>query len=138
MWLVALKAWLPAALLAWLLAALIAWPGAARAQSRADDPLSPARVEPKALDQAYRRAQARRNVGIGLAAPGVALAILGSVLVAYGANNPNLYGAGEQIGGGATGGVVGLAIGIPGIVLWIMGQDDMDVVSWRRRQLSPP
>lgn len=108
----------------------------ARAQTRPDDPLSPARIDPLVLATSYQRAQQRRNIGIGLAAPGVALQILGSVLVAYGFNDNNLGRAGEEIGGGAAAGVLGLAIGIPGIVLWILGQDDMDVVTWRNRQLK--
>jgi hypothetical protein len=115
----------------------------AHAQTRPDDPLSPARVDPLALATAYKRAQQRRNIGIGLAVPGLALQILGSVLIGYGINNlsgprPTPAGAGEEIGGGAAAGLLGLAIGIPGIVLWILGQDDMDVVTWRNRQLAAP
>jgi len=108
----------------------------AHAQTRPDDPLAPLRLDPQTLDRAYRRAQARRNIGIGLAAPGVALVILGSVLIGYGANSPNFVGGGAEIASGSVAGGVGIALAIPGVVLWIMGQDDMDVVTWRKRQLS--
>lgn len=109
----------------------------ARAQDKPDDTMSPARVDPRALDRAYRRAQARRNVGIGLAGPGVALTILGSVLIVYGANDPHLFGGGAEVASGSVSGGVGLAIAIPGVVLWILGQDDMDVATWRKNQLAP-
>jgi hypothetical protein len=108
----------------------------ARAQERADDPLAPARLDPLQLDRAYRWAQARRNVGIGLAAPGMALGILGAVLIVYGANDPHLFGGGAEIAAGSVSAGVGVALGVPGVVLWILGQDDMDVVSWRKLQLN--
>jgi hypothetical protein len=126
-----------APLLALLVATLMAV-APARAQKRPDDPLAPLRLDPGTLDRAYRRAQARRNIGIGLSAPGVALAILGAVLVGYGANDHNLFGGGAEIASGSVAAGVGIAIGIPGVVLWIMGQDDMDVVNWRKQQLADP
>lgn len=107
----------------------------ARAQSRPDAPLAPARFDASVLDAAHRRAKNRRNIGIGLAVPGVALLILSTTLIVHGANNTNLFGAGEEIGAGTAAGTVGLALSIPGVVLWITGQDDMDVAIWRRRQL---
>jgi hypothetical protein len=122
---------------AWLIVLLLGSSLPARAQQKPDDALSPARVDPAALDRAYRRAQARRNVGIGLAGPGMALSILGGVLIVYGANDPHLFGGGVEVAAGSVSGGVGLAIGIPGVVLWILGQDDMDVGTWRKRQLQP-
>ncbi len=121
----------------WLVALVLLSSAPARAQDKPDDELSPARVDPKALDRAYRRAQARRNVGIGLAGPGVALSILGGVLIVYGANDPHLFGGGAEVAAGSVSSGLGLAIGIPGVVLWILGQDDMDVATWRRRQFLP-
>ena len=118
-----------------LLAILIAASPLAHAQKRPDDPLAPLRLEPAAFDRAYRRAQARRNIGIGLTAPGVALAILGAVLIGYGANDRNLLGGSVEVASGSVSAGVGVAVAIPGIVLWIMGQDDMDVVTWRKKQL---
>jgi hypothetical protein len=101
---------------------------------------APARVDAAMLDRAYRRAQATRNIGISLAGPGVALTILGSVVVGFGARDPNLFDQGSEIFAGAITAAVGLAIGIPGVYFWSTGQDDMDSVVWRRRQLSglPP
>jgi len=118
-----------------LLLALTLAPVPAMAQSRADDPLSPARVDPSLLDRSYRRAKWRRNVGIGLAGPGVALMVLGSVLVGYGANDKYAVAAGIELANGTVVGVLGLAFSIPGVVLWVTGQDDMDVVTWRKKQL---
>ena len=108
----------------------------ARAQTRPDDPLSPLRIDPVQLDLAYKHAQARRNIGIGLAAPGVALTILGTVLLGYGGQNKNLFGAGEEIAGGSVAAGVGLALSIPGVFLWILGQDDRDVATWRKKQIT--
>jgi hypothetical protein len=103
-----------------------------------DAKLAPYRLDPKELDRAGRRALWKRNVGIGLAVPGVALVILGSVLVVNGSRSVNLFGGGVQLAAGSVTGGVGLALGIPGIVLWVTGQDDMDVVSWRRKQQQLP
>lgn len=121
----------------WLLLAIalgLALP--VRAQTRPDDPLAPLRLDPATLDRAYKKAQNRRNVGIGLSAPGVAFVILGAVLIGYGGYDRNLLSGGVEIASGSVLGGVGLAIGIPGVVLWILGQDDMDVVTWRRRELG--
>ena len=107
----------------------------AHAQARPDDPLAPLRLDPETLDRAYKKAKNRRNLGIGLAAPGVASIILGSVLIGYGSNDKNLFAAGSEIASGSVLGGIGLALGIPGVVLWILGQDDMDVVNWRRHDL---
>ncbi len=113
----------------------LAVPAAVHGQARPDDALSPARVEPAQLQRSYRRANWRRNVGISLAAPGLALAILGSVLVGYGANDQYFLSAGVELATGAVVGGLGVVFSIPGVVLWIMGQDDMDVATWRKKQL---
>ena len=99
---------------------------------------APARIDAPALDRAYRRARTKRNIGIALAVPGVASTILGVVLIAYGANQePHVYAEVAEITSGAIVLGAGLLIGIPGVVLWTTGQDDMDVVKWRRQQLAP-
>jgi hypothetical protein len=104
------------------------------------DSEAPARVDAAMLDRAYHRAQATRNIGIGLAGPGVALTILGAVVVGFGTRDPNLFDQGSEIFAGAITAAAGFAIGIPGVYFWSTGQDDMDSVVWRRRQLSglPP
>ena len=108
---------------------------------KADDSQAPARVDPLQLDRAYKRAQNTRNLGIGLAAPGVALTILGGVLIGFGSTSPNLFDQVDKIIAGVITGGAGLVIGIPGVYFWSTGQDDMDSVVWRRRQQltsSPP
>jgi len=107
---------------------------------KADDTLAPARVDAALLDRAYKRAQGTRNIGIGLAAPGVALSILGGVLIGFGSTSPNLFDQVDKIIAGVSTCGAGLVIGIPGVYFWSTGQDDMDSVVWRRRQLisSPP
>jgi len=100
--------------------------------------LAPTRMDDAALARAYKRGQARRNIGIGIAAPGVALSVLGAVLIGYGAKDPNLFGGGAEIASGLVVEGVGLALGVPGIIIWTTGQDEMDVVKWRRQQLGPP
>jgi hypothetical protein len=131
---VKLVKWIALALAGFLAAA----PLEARADQEPDASLAPAKVDPKALDRTYHHALARRNIGIGLTVPGLALTILGGVLIGYGVENPHLFGGGAEIASGSVAAGVGLAIGIPGIVLWILGQDDMDVASWRKKQLVLP
>src|SRR5262249_4158899 len=108
---------------------------------KADDSQAPARLDAAELDRSYKRAQNTRNIGIGLAAPGVALSLLGGVLIGFGSTSPNLFGQVDKIHAGVITGGVGLAMGIPGVYFWSTGQDDMDSVVWRRRQIltsSPP
>jgi hypothetical protein len=102
-----------------------------------DDSLAPARFDLQLLQRMYDRAKAKRNIGIGLATPGVALTLLGGVAIAFAAYDPYLLSKATEFiaGGGAA--LAGLAIGIPGIFFWSTGQDDMDVASWRMRQLTP-
>ncbi|MGZ3408526.1 MAG: hypothetical protein ACXVAN_18875, partial [Polyangia bacterium] len=64
---------------------------------RADDSLAPARVDAALLDRSYKRAQNTRNTGIGLAAPGVALSILGGVLIGFGSTSINLFDQVDKI-----------------------------------------
>ena len=115
---------------------VLALASGARAQTRPDDPLAPLRLDPQMLERAYKKAQGRRNLGIGLAAPGVALAILGAVVIGFGANDRNLLSGGSEIAGGSIISGVGLAVTIPGVTLWILGQDDMDVATWRKKQVE--
>jgi hypothetical protein len=108
---------------------------------KADDSLAPARVDAALLDRSYKRARNTRNLGIGLAAPGVALSILGGVLIGFGSTSPNLFDQVDKIIAGVITCGGGLVIGIPGVYFWSTGQDDMDSVVWRRHQLvtsSPP
>ena len=108
----------------------------ARGQTRAEA-MAPLRLDQATLEKAYRRARAKRNIGIALAIPGVASTLLGVVLISYGANQEPYINAeiGEIVGGSITA-AVGLAVGIPGVVLWTAGQDEMDVVKWRRQQMK--
>jgi hypothetical protein len=101
-----------------------------------DDSLAPARIDPQLLKRAYQRANAKRNIGMGLAIPGVALTVLGGVAIALGAFDPNLLSKASEVISGGAAGLVGLAIGIPGTYFWSTGQDDMDVATWRMRQLG--
>jgi hypothetical protein len=103
---------------------------------KADDSLAPARVDSAMLDRSYKRAQNTRNLGIGLAAPGVALSILGGVLIGFGSTSPNLFDQVDKIIAGVITCGGGLIIGIPGVYFWSTGQDDMDSVVWRRKQLT--
>jgi hypothetical protein len=108
---------------------------------KADDSLAPARVDAALLDRSYKRAQNTRTIGISLAAPGVALSVLGGVLIGFGSTSPNLFDQVDKIIAGVITCGAGLVIGIPGVYFWSTGQDDMDSVVWRRRQLltsSPP
>jgi len=107
----------------------------ARAQSRPDDALAPARVDTDQLIRRYIKAETRRNAGIALAGAGVALAILGGVVIGYGAYDQQNLSAGIELGAGIISGAFGIALAIPGIILWSTGQDDMDVATWRRKQL---
>ena len=104
---------------------------------KADDSLAPARFDPQLLQRMYSRAKAKRNVGIGLATPGVAMSLLGGVVVAFGAYDPNFLSKAEELIAGGAVALVGIAIGIPGVFFWSTGQDDMDVATWRMRQLAP-
>jgi hypothetical protein len=107
---------------------------------KADDSQAPARVDAAMLDRSYRRAQATRNIGLGLAVPGIALTIVGGVVAFTATTDPNIFDQGSKIFGGAVSAAVGLAVSIPGVYFWTTGQDDMDSVTWRRRELlsTPP
>src|SRR5262245_49474565 len=107
----------------------------AHAQRRPDDVRAPVVVDVPQLVRSYVKARARRNVGISLAGAGVALAILGGVTIGFGTSDRNQLAAGVELGAGTLSSALGLALAIPGVVLWTLGQDDMDVASWRRSQL---
>jgi hypothetical protein len=119
-------------------AVLASSPGRVRAEADPDT-LAPPKLDLATLDRSYRRAKARRNIGIGLALPGIALNILGAVLFSYGITDndqQHLLSQGNEIAWGAIVSLVGLGIAVPGVVFWIIDQDAMDILTWRRRQLS--
>lgn len=115
--------------------ALLGGPAFAR-DPAPDAKLSPVRLDPAVLDRAGRRALWKRNLGIGLTVPGMTMLTLGGVTSVYGAVDTNLFGGGTSIAVGAIVSGLGLAFALPGIVLWILAQDEMDVVTWRRKQLT--
>jgi hypothetical protein len=92
-------------------------------------------MDPALLDHAYRRAKIKRDVGIAVAAPGVALSVIGSVLIGLGAANPYFLDGGKEAADGIIACSLGIVLGVPGIALWIVGQDDMDLAVWRKKQL---
>ena len=110
----------------------------ALAQSGAEQ-IMPLRIDAVTLDKAYKQARLKRNVGISLAVPGVASTLLGCVLVAYAETQERhaIFSQYAEILSGSLLMVAGTAVGIPGIVLWMRGQDDMDTVKWRRAQMAP-
>ena len=102
---------------------------------KADDTQAPARVDPVQLDRASKRAKLTRNIGLGLGLGGIALSVAGAVLIGSGATSPFVFDEIDRIIAGVTCAGVGLVIGVPGIYFWAAGQDDMDSVVWRRRQM---
>lgn len=96
--------------------------------------LSPLRLDSVDLDRIEHRALTRRNIGIGLAIPGVTLVVLGAVLMAFGSSQPTtkLNSAAIEIATGAVSTAVGAVFTIPGAVLWVGGQDSLDRAAWRR------
>jgi hypothetical protein len=109
----------------------------AHAQDR-PEALSPLRFDSVTLDQSYKRARRRRNLGIALAVPGVTVTLLGILLCSYASTEePNTFAEIDENVAGAIIAVAGSALAIPGIYFWMTGQDDMDVVKWRRTQLAP-
>ena len=99
--------------------------------------LSPLRLEPSDLARIEQKARRKRNVGIGLAVPGVALLVLGGVLIGVGIRDPKLFSGAAEIAAGSVSAGVGLVFTIPGALLWVGGQDDIDLVRWRRQHLPP-
>ncbi len=100
--------------------------------------LAPLRLDPGDLLRVERRARYKRNVGIGLSIPGVTLLVLGAVLIGAGARDDRLATGAAEIAAGSISAGVGLIFTIPGALLWIGGQDDLDLAAWRRRQLVSP
>jgi hypothetical protein len=100
--------------------------------------LSPLRLDANDLRRIERRATYKRDVGIGLSIPGVTMIVLGAVLIGAGAKDDRLVAGAAEIAAGSISAGVGLAFTIPGALLWIRGQDDLDVAAWRRRQLAIP
>ena len=83
------------------------------------------------------RARVRRNIGIGLTVPGVALLVLGGVLMGAGVHNTRLAAGAAEIDSGVVAMGVGVLFTIPGAYLWIEGQDSIDTVRWRRQRAVP-
>jgi hypothetical protein len=100
--------------------------------------LSPLRLDPGDLVRVERRARYKRNVGIGLSIPGITLVVLGSVLIGAGAKDDRLVTGAAEIAAGAISTGIGVLFTIPGALLWISGQDDLDLSAWRRRHLITP
>jgi hypothetical protein len=98
--------------------------------------LSPLHFRETDMVRVERRARWKRNIGIGLAVPGVVLVVLGTVLVGAGDKNTHLVAGSSEIAAGAVGGAIGVLLTIPGAVLWVMGQDDLDIAAWRRRRME--
>jgi hypothetical protein len=88
------------------------------------------------LEGKWQRAVRGRNLGIALSIPGIALNIIGAVLLCYGVTDDHLLSKGNEIVWGAIISGLGLGLAVPGVVLWILEQDRMDVLAWRRRQLT--
>jgi hypothetical protein len=101
------------------------------------DALAPARFDQALFERHMRHAKWRRNIGIGLTIPGITLLLLGGVAMGYGGRDLNYYSGGIEIASGAISAAVGAVFLIPGVPLWLTGQDDMDVAHWRLRQLQP-
>ena len=127
----------PLSVVAALLVVVAALPAKAQDASN-DESRRPTHFALTDLRQQYRAAQKRRNVGIVLAAPGVAMCVLGSVLIGYGRYDNNLISGGTLIASGVVVDAIGLAFTVPGLVLWIQGQERMDKTSWRWRQEGEP
>jgi len=98
--------------------------------------LSPLRLDSVDLDRIELRARRRRNVGIGLAVPGVLFLVLGSVLIGAGARDSRLAAGAVEIATGAVSAGLGLVFTVPGALLWVGGQDGLDVASWRRSRVG--
>jgi hypothetical protein len=125
-------------LVAICLVALLAFASTAHAQN-AGEAFAPLRIDALTLEKSYRRARNRRNVGIALTIPGVALTLLGLLLIAYGSSNqePHINSEISELVAGSASALSGVLLSIPGITFWMRGQEDMDVVKWRRQQLEP-
>ena len=100
--------------------------------------LSPLRLDPGDLLRVERRARYKRSVGIGLSVPGITLLVLGAVLIGAGAKDDRLVTGAAEIAAGAISAGIGVVFTIPGALLWIGGQDDLDLSAWRRRHLATP
>lgn len=106
-----------------------------RAQTTPDGTRAPFDFSMTTLERSYRRAKISRNVGLALAVPGVTFTVLGGVFFGHlisGVGGDSL----ADIIGGSTCVTAGVAMAIPGIIIWVVGQDKMDVASWRKAQLT--
>jgi hypothetical protein len=105
-------------------------------RARPEASLSPASLDPADLVRVEKKARWRRNLGIGLAAPGVALLVLGGVLTGVGIRDPRLVNAAGEVGAGVVSAGIGIVFTVPGALLWVGGQDDLDVLKWRRGKIA--
>jgi hypothetical protein len=105
-------------------------------RARPEASLSPAHLDPADLTRVERKARWRRNVGIGLTVPGVTLLVLGGVLIGVGARDPRLVNGAGEVGAGSVAAGIGVIFTIPGALLWVGGQDDLDLTKWRRDRLA--
>ena len=105
-------------------------------RARPEASLSPLRLDPGDLLRIERKARWRRNLGIGLSVPGVAFMVLGGVLIGIGAKDPRLVNGAAEIATGSVAAGIGLIFTIPGALLWVGGQDDLDLAKWRRSKMS--
>ena len=99
--------------------------------------LSPLRLDEGDLLRVEKRARYKRAVGIGLAVPGITFLVLGAVLIGAGAKDDRLVNGAAEIATGSVSAGIGLVFTIPGALLWVGGQDDLDLTAWRRRHLAP-
>jgi hypothetical protein len=110
-------------------------------QARPEASLSPLKLELSDLDRVERTARVRRNAGIGLTVPGVTLLIVGAVLIGIGvrdieSQDSRFVTAATEIATGSISAAAGLVFTVPGALLWLGGQDDLDLVKWRRARMS--
>ncbi len=104
--------------------------------ARPEASLSPFKLDQSDLQRIERKARWKRNIGIGLTVPGVAFIVLGGVLIGIGAKDPRLVNGAAEIASGAVSTGVGLIFTVPGALLWVGGQDDLDLVKWRRNRMN--
>jgi hypothetical protein len=119
---------------------LVMAPLAARAQPLPDpapevSPAAAAAVTPPnqraERERLLHQATFRRNLGIGLAVPGIALTVAGILTFVGGAvtgdiDTSNVHTNGITIVVGSPLLAVGVALLVPGGILWGIGQQDMD------------
>jgi hypothetical protein len=104
--------------------------------ARPEASLSPLHLDAVDLDRIELRARRQRNIGIALAVPGVIFLVLGSVLIGAGARDSRLAAGAVEIATGSVSVGLGLVFTVPGALLWVGGQDGLDVATWRRARVG--